>query len=249
MAIMKKYLNAFVISMLLTSTVYGVQVTKNIEVLFNSINIIVNGEKVVADNIVHEGTTYVPLRAIGELLGKEIRWEGESKTAYINDDPIKKEYPVATITMESGDQIQIELYPETAPITVENFISLINQGFYNGLNFHRVIPGFMIQGGDPNGDGTGGAENNIKGEFLKNGVKNDILHTRGTLSMARANHPDSASSQFFIVVEDTHYLNGEYAAFGKVIQGMDIVDQIVNVQTDEVDKPVVAQIIKSIKVK
>jgi len=245
---MKKYLNAFVISMLLTSTVYGAQVTKNIEVLFNSINIIVNGEKVVADNIVHEGTTYVPLRAIGELLGKEIVWEGESKTAYINDDSIKKEDPVVTMTMESGDQIQIELYPKSAPITVENFISLINQGFYDGLDFHRVIPGFMIQGGDPNGDGTGGSGNNIKGEFLKNGVKNDILHTKGTLSMARANHHDSASSQFFIVVEDTHYLNGEYAAFGKVIQGMDMIDKIVDVPTDENDKPMTPQIIKNIKV-
>jgi len=246
---MKKYFNALLISMLLTSTVFGAQVTKQIEVLFNTINIVVNGEKVVADNMVHEGTTYVPLRAISELLNKDIIWEGETKTAYINDDSIGKEYPVAIITMESGDEIQIELYPETAPITVKNFISLMSQGFYDGLNFHRVVPGFVIQGGDPNGDGTGGSEKNIKGEFLKNGVKNDILHTKGTLSMARSDHPDSASSQFFIVLEDTHYLNGEYTAFGRVIQGMDMLDQIANVETDENDKPIIPQVIKSIKVK
>lgn len=246
---MKKYLSAFLISMLLTSTVFGAQVTKQIEVVFNAINIVVNGEKVEADNIVHEGTTYVPLRAIAGLVDKDMIWEDETKTAHINDHKVEKEYPVATITMESGDQIQMELYPEIAPITVANFISLINQGFYEGLNFHRVIPGFMIQGGDPNGDGTGGSENNIKGEFLKNGVKNDILHTKGTLSMARATHPDSGSSQFFIVVEDAHYLNGEYAAFGKVVRGMDIIEQIANGETDEDDRPVAPQIIKSIQMK
>ena len=134
--------------------------------------------------------------------------------------------PVITITMENGDVMKAELYPEVAPNTVNNFLSLVQKGFYDGLIFHRVIRGFMIQGGDPNGDGTGGADQTIKGEFSSNGVENEISHTRGTISMARAQDPDSASSQFFIVQEDSDYLDGNYAAFGHVTSGMEIVDQI-----------------------
>ena len=134
--------------------------------------------------------------------------------------------PVVTIEMENGDIMKAELYPEIAPNTVNNFISLIKKGFYDGLIFHRVISGFMIQGGDPNGDGTGGSEENIKGEFSNNGVDNDISHTRGTISMARASDPDSASSQFFIVQADSTFLDGDYAGFGHVTEGMDIVDKI-----------------------
>ena len=134
--------------------------------------------------------------------------------------------PVVTFEMANGDVIKAELYPEIAPNTVNNFVSLVNKGFYDGLIFHRVISGFMIQGGDPNGDGTGGSKENIKGEFSNNGVDNDISHTRGTISMARASDPDSASSQFFIVQADSTFLDGDYAGFGHVTEGMDIVDKI-----------------------
>ena len=134
--------------------------------------------------------------------------------------------PVVTITMENGDVMKAELYPEVAPNTVNNFISLVKKSYYDGLIFHRVIRGFMIQGGDPNGDGTGGSDENIKGEFSNNGVDNDISHTRGTISMARASDPDSGSSQFFIVQTDSTFLDGDYAGFGHVTEGMDIVDKI-----------------------
>ena len=134
--------------------------------------------------------------------------------------------PVVTFEMENGDIIKAELYPEIAPNTVNNFISLVNKGFYDGVIFHRVIRGFMIQGGDPEGTGRGGSDETIKGEFSENGVKNDISHERGVISMARSSDPDSASSQFFIVQSDSTYLDGQYAAFGHVTEGMDIVDQI-----------------------
>lgn len=136
--------------------------------------------------------------------------------------------PVVTIEMMSGGVIKAELYPDVAPITVENFVSLIEKGFYNGLTFHRNIPGFVIQGGCPNGTGTGGPGYQIKGEFTSNGFENNLKHTRGVLSMARAAHPDSAGSQFFIMHADAPHLDGDYAAFGKVIEGMDTVDQIAN---------------------
>ena len=134
--------------------------------------------------------------------------------------------PEITITMEDGGVIRAELYPEVAPITVNNFISLINKGFYNGLTFHRIISGFMIQGGDPLGNGTGGSSKTIKGEFASNGVKNSISHVRGTISMARSSMPNSASSQFFIVHQDSTFLDGKYAAFGTVTSGMEVVDKI-----------------------
>ena len=134
--------------------------------------------------------------------------------------------PIVTIEMENGGIIKAELYPEIAPESVRNFISLINKGFYDGLIFHRVIPGFMIQGGDPEGTGRGGSDETIKGEFSENGVENNISHERGVISMARSSDPDSASSQFFIVQSDSTYLDGQYAAFGHVTEGMDIVDQI-----------------------
>ena len=134
--------------------------------------------------------------------------------------------PVVTFEMENGDIMKAELYPEVAPNTVNNFVSLVKKGFYDGVIFHRVISGFMIQGGDPNGNGTGGSEKTIKGEFSANGVENDISHVRGVISMARANDPDSGSSQFFIVHEDSTFLDGQYAAFGHVTDGMDVVDAI-----------------------
>ncbi len=148
------------------------------------------------------------------------------------------------LEMENGKKIKLELYPDVAPISCENFEKLVKQGFYDGLCFHRVIPGFMIQGGCPKGDGTGGPDWTIKGEFSSNGVKNDLKHTRGVLSMARAMHPDSAGSQFFIMHEDAPHLDGQYAAFGKVVEGMDAVDEIAAVKTDFMDKPIEPQIIK-----
>ena len=155
--------------------------------------------------------------------------------------------PIVTFEMENGKTFKAELYPEKAPNTVNNFLSLVNKGYYNGLIFHRVIAGFMIQGGDPNGTGTGGPGYHIKGEFSGNGfTQNDIAHVRGVLSMARAQHPDSAGSQFFVMHEDEDYLDGQYAAFGKVIEGMETVDSIAETKTDWYDKPYEEQKMKSV---
>ena len=156
------------------------------------------------------------------------------------------ENPVVKIEMENGEVIRAELYPEIAPITVKNFTDLVDKGFYDGLIFHRVIEGFMIQGGDPLGNGTGGPGYQIKGEFESNGVKNDLKHDPGVLSMARANDPDSAGSQFFIVHKESHFLDGQYAAFGKVIEGMDTVEKIASVATDYTDRPYENQTMKKV---
>ncbi|MBQ3815299.1 MAG: peptidylprolyl isomerase [Clostridia bacterium] len=152
------------------------------------------------------------------------------------------------IEMQNGGIINLELYPDKAPITVENFVSLVNEKFYDGLIFHRVIKDFMIQGGDPEGTGFGGSGETIKGEFTANGVANDISHVRGVISMARSKQMDSASSQFFIVQKDSTYLDGQYAAFGKVIEGMDVVDEIASVATDRNARPLEDVVIKSIRV-
>ena len=156
--------------------------------------------------------------------------------------------PIVTITMENGDVMKAELYPEIAPISVNNFISLINKGFYDGIIFHRVIPGFMIQGGDPDGIGTGGPGYSIKGEFSQNGVQNDLKHTEGVLSMARAMHPDSAGSQFFIMHKTSPHLDGQYAAFGKIIEGMEVVNKIAATPTDRNDHPYEDQRMKTVTV-
>ena len=156
--------------------------------------------------------------------------------------------PVVTFEMENGDVIKAELYPEVAPNTVNNFINLVKKGFYNGLIFHRVINGFMIQGGCPDGIGTGGPGYSIKGEFSQNGVANDLAHTPGVLSMARAMHPDSAGSQFFIMHKTSPHLDGSYAAFGKVIEGLDVVDKIATTRTDFRDRPMTPQVMKSVTV-
>ncbi len=153
--------------------------------------------------------------------------------------------PIVTITMANGDVIKAELYPEIAPNTVNNFLSLVNKGFYNGLTFHRVIAGFMIQGGCPNGNGMGGPGYSIKGEFSQNGFKNTLKHSEGVLSMARSMNPNSAGSQFFIMHQNSPHLDGQYAAFGKVIEGFENVDRIAQVGTDWSDKPMVPQIIES----
>lgn len=156
--------------------------------------------------------------------------------------------PIVTITMENGGVMKAELYPQTAPNTVNNFVDLIERGFYDGLIFHRVIPGFMIQGGCPEGQGTGGPGYGIKGEFSGNGFKNDLKHTKGVLSMARAMHPDSAGSQFFLMTANAPHLDGQYAAFGKIIEGIEEADTIVKSKRDRGDKPYEDQVIKTMTV-
>ena len=156
--------------------------------------------------------------------------------------------PIVTFTMENGDVMKAELYPDIAPQSVYNFVSLIKKGFYDGLIFHRVIKGFMIQGGDPEGIGIGGPGYHIKGEFAINGVENNLKHTEGILSMARSAMPDSAGSQFFIMHKTSPHLDGQYAAFGKIIEGQDIVDKIAETETDYQDKPRTPQVMKTVTV-
>ena len=156
--------------------------------------------------------------------------------------------PIVTIEMENGDRIKAELYPDIAPNTVNNFISLVNKGFYNGLIFHRVINGFMIQGGCPEGIGTGDPGYSIKGEFSQNGFENNLKHTEGVLSMARSMMPDSAGSQFFIMHKVSPHLDGSYAAFGKVVEGMDVVNRIAETKTDFSDRPIENQVMKNVTV-
>ncbi|EQB85949.1 peptidyl-prolyl cis-trans isomerase B (cyclophilin B) [Clostridium punense] len=156
--------------------------------------------------------------------------------------------PIVTFEMENGKVMKAELYPEIAPNTVKNFISLVKKGFYNGLIFHRVIPGFMIQGGCPEKSGMGGPGYSIKGEFSSNGFKNELKHTTGVLSMARSQHPDSAGSQFFVMVANSPHLDGQYAAFGKLIEGQNVADEIVSTKTDFRDRPYEEQVMKSVTV-
>jgi peptidyl-prolyl cis-trans isomerase B (cyclophilin B) len=156
--------------------------------------------------------------------------------------------PIVEFKIKDKGALRAELYPDTAPVTVENFLKLVRDGFYDGLIFHRVIPGFMIQGGCPTGTGTGGPGWQIKGEFSSNGVENPVKHSRGVLSMARSARPDSAGSQFFVMVEDAPHLDGQYAAFGKVIAGIEVADEIVAAERDYNDKPRTAQVIESVRV-
>lgn len=171
--------------------------------------------------------------------------EQTDNTNYAND---VTENPIVTITMENDKKIVIELEPKTAPNTVANFISLVEDGFYDGLIFHRVIPGFMVQGGDPDGTGMGGPDYSINGEFSSNDFENTLTHERGVLSMARTQDPNSAGSQFFIMTESATHLDGDYAAFGQVIEGMDVIDEIVAVERDGSDKPLQDQKMKKVEV-
>lgn len=180
-----------------------------------------------------------------EIEPKESDKETEETQTFKGEN---EESPIVTMTMENDEKVIMELYPQLAPNTVNNFISLIQDDFYDGLIFHRVIPGFMIQGGDPEGSGTGGPGYSIKGEFESNDFSNELEHKRGVLSMARSQSPDSAGSQFFIIHEDAAHLDGEYAGFGQVIEGMDVVDEIVSVPTDNQDRPKEDQTIKSMTV-
>lgn len=174
--------------------------------------------------------------------------EQEPTVQEIVEYPEIKENPVVTITMEDDQEMILELYPKIAPNTVANFISLINEGFYDGLIFHRVIPNFMIQGGDPQGNGLGGPDYSIPGEFTNNGFENDLTHERGVISMARSGSPNSAGSQFFIMQDSAEYLDGDYAAFGKILEGIHVVDHIAYLKRDQSDKPLEDFKIKSITV-
>ncbi len=176
--------------------------------------------------------------------------DGTSGKAVSNENYEKNvtDNPIVTITMESDEQIVIELMPKIAPNTVANFVTLAQEGFYDGTIFHRVIPGFMVQGGDPTGTGGGGPNYSIAGEFTSNGFENTLVHERGVISMARSQSPDSAGSQFFIMVENAPHLDGAYAAFGKVLEGMEVVDQIVSVERNAKDKPLQDQKMKSVVV-
>lgn len=172
------------------------------------------------------------------LEAPDAKTEPEAPTTEEHPQTKEVDHPMVTIRMEDGGEIKIELYPEVAPNTVANFVYLIRQGFYDGTIFHRVIPGFMIQGGDPQGTGIGGPGYSIRGEFTANGFRNDLKHTRGVISMARAQDPNSAGSQFFIMVADAPHLDGQYAAFGRVVEGMDVVDRIVAAPRYPNDRPV-----------
>ncbi len=187
----------------------------------------------------------IVLAGCGASEDEEAAKETAGNTDYATD---VKEKPVVTITMANDEKIVIELDPSTAPNTVANFISLVEEGYYDGLIFHRVIPDFMIQGGDPNGNGSGGPDYTIAGEFSSNGFENNLKHERGVISMARAQDPDSAGSQFFIMVKETPQLDGDYAAFGKVIEGMETVDAIVSVEKGRSDKPLEDQQMKKVEV-
>lgn len=180
---------------------------------------------------------------------------GQSEEIVVKESDEKKDYssavkenPIVTITMNNNEKIVIELEPSTAPNTVANFISLVKKGYYDGLIFHRIIPDFMIQGGDPSGNGSGGPGYSIEGEFSKNGFENNLKHERGVISMARTNDPNSAGSQFFIMVKESQQLDGKYAAFGKVIEGMETVDAIVAAERDSADKPLKDQQMKKVEV-
>ncbi len=199
---------------------------------------------------------YLKVLLIGVLLAAFLAGTGcAAKETEKTEMENSNQYPIATITMEDGGTIVLELYPEIAPISVANFISLANSGFYDGVIFHRVIPGFMIQGGDPDGRGTGGPGYTIKGEFSNNHVQNDISHERGVISMARQGHPyfpelayNTAGSQFFIMHADSPFLDGDYAAFGRVLEGMDTVDKIASCPTDGNDRPLEDQVMASVRV-
>ncbi len=201
------------------------------------------------NTLVYNNEIYVPIKKVAALLNKNVAFTAANSKVAISDQKAKVTHPIAVLTMNSGAKVEIELYPEIAPITVENFKKLANEGFYDGLTFHRVIKDFMIQGGDPKGDGTGGPGYAIKGEFMKNGVANSLMHEKGVISMARTSDPNSAGSQFFIMLGTVNSLNGDYAAFGKVTKGFEFIEKIGSVGTDGDDKPTTYQVIKNITVK
>lgn len=214
--------------------------TEKIDVVKENKTYTVNEKEFKTDVISYNNKTYIAMEDVLKMMDKEMTEDNKVKDANHN--------PIITIEMENGKTLKAELFKDEAPITVANFVKLTKEGFYDGLTFHRIIPGFVAQGGDPKGNGTGGSKENIKGEFIKNGVDNTILHKKGVLSMARSAAPNSASSQFFIVLDDAPHLDGGYAAFGQVIEGMEVVDEMAKVKTDAMDKPLVEQKMKKVTV-
>lgn len=196
----------------------------------------------------YQNSTIKPKNKIKDEELEEIIKEKQNTPAPEKDLDLSGKKPIVTIEMEDGSIMEAELYPEIAPKTVSNFVYLAQRGFYDGLIFHRVIPGFMIQGGDPTGSGTGGPNYTIPGEFTSNGFKNDLKHTKGVLSMARTFDPNSAGSQFFIMVGDAPHLDGEYAAFGKLTKGIEVAEKIANVKRNDDDKPIEDQRMKKVTV-
>ena len=249
-----------VVSEQLDATVKYNQATKQITVNKEERNIVLTiGQKAVSVNgkttslqvppRVISGNTMVPIRFISENLNCKVEWDGANQRVTITSKEQSLNYPIATIKIRGIGEVKAELYPSMAPNTVNNFIALANSKFYDGLTFHRVIDEFMIQGGCPKGDGTGGPGYTIAGEFVANGFKDNTLsHTEGILSMARTGEPNSAGSQFFIMTSNSPHLDKQYAAFGKVIQGMNFVEQIEKMKTDKLDKPVTPVVIESIRV-
>ena len=244
--------------------VFSEQIERTLTAVYKDVKVFIDGQKIDPKNangepvepFICDGTTYLPVRAIGEAFGKAVHWDPATASVYIGQRPDditlggSEMSTTVIIEMADGGVIKAELYPEIAPITVANFQKLVREGFYDGLTFHRIIEGFMIQGGDPLGNGTGGSADKIKGEFKKNGVDNPLSHTRGVLSMARSSDPNSAGSQFFIMHKDAPHLDGAYAAFGKVIEGLDVVDRIAegtpvqdgNGTVAKADQPVIKKI-------
>jgi len=255
---MKWFSIGFAICLIIVATtgmIFADAIEQYVNVSYNNIKVYVDNEAIelkdasgdIVEPFIYNGTTFLPVRAISEALGKEVRWDGDTQSVYIGEqpgnawgsgdteEPIAAPDPtdidttnaiIATIEMQDGGIIRLELYPKVAATTVANFVELANAHFYDGLTFHRVIEGFMIQGGDPEGTGMGGSSKTIVGEFDANGIKNNMSHKRGVISMARSYDMNSASSQFFIMHEDNTFLDGDYAAFGRVIEGMDVVDVI-----------------------
>lgn len=205
--------------------------------------------KILKVGVVLIGVSAAVIGLVGCASNNASKEENKNDQAWNQKVEAPEELPIATIKIKDYGTVVAELYPDKAPNTVNNFISLANSGFYDGLTFHRIIKGFMIQGGCPEGTGTGGPGYSIKGEFTKNGYEyNNLAHTEGVLSMARANDPDSAGSQFFIMVEDAPHLDGQYASFGKLIEGLEVADKIVNTKRDYSDKPYEDQVMKKVTV-
>ncbi len=227
---------------------YGA-VKNEIKAVVSTISATYNKKTEKLNTLVYNNEIYVPMKKVAALLGKNVAFSSANSKVAISDPAVKVNHPIAVMTMSTGETVEIELYTEEAPVTVANFKFLANRGFYDGLTFHRVIDKFMIQGGDPEGNGTGGPGYNIKGEFMKNGVVNTILHEKGVISMARAADYNTGGSQFFIMLGTENSLNGDYAAFGKVTKGIEIVEKIGKVAVDANSKPTTDQVIKTIRVK
>lgn len=230
-----------------TQTATAVKGDITVVVTIGQASIVKNGHTIANDTkaVVKDGRTYLPIRAVLKAFDAYVNWNGFQQRVEVTSNPNK--WPILELEMTTGEKMTLMLYPETAPATVANFLDLVSKGFYDGLTFHRVIEDFMIQGGDPLGNGTGSSSAKIIGEFTANGINNPIKHTEGVLSMARSSAPNSASCQFFIMHKPYPSLDGNYAAFGKVIEGLDVVNKLATVETGINDKPVKTLQIKSIK--